>query len=322
MSVLINPRAAIDRSYRSTMSSVHLPGEQYTDPPGDPGLFGPESAIWKIHSDVSGVIGGVSGLILGALNEPVTHGTNRFSDYLQDPLKRLGFTASFVVGVTFGATPVAERLIATVRTMHRRVHGTMPDGRPFSASGSDDIIWVGVTQAYSTVRAHLRYHPAPLRGADLDRYFAEYAIIIEKLGATDPPRDLAGVEDYLATMRPRLTVSEEVLETVRFLRNPYGANAAAKAGSLVINRAATDLLPDWAKRLLGLTPRSPLGPLVARAGGHALVRTLRHSVRRPYLEEAHARCAAARTASPAPGPASPGDLAPAAPQAPPVTTPE
>src|SRR4051794_40307135 len=133
---LISPRTAINRSYWSTLAAARLPGEQYTDPPGDPGLFGPDSAIWYVHGDVSGVLGGVSGLMLGALNEPVTHGTNQNSDYLHDPLKRLGFTASFVTGVTYGATPVAERLIGTVRKMHRRVRGTMPDGRPYSASGS------------------------------------------------------------------------------------------------------------------------------------------------------------------------------------------
>jgi uncharacterized protein (DUF2236 family) len=292
MIALISPRSAIDRSYTSIMARAHLPGEQYTDPPGDPGLFGPDSAIWKVHSDVSGVIGGISGLILGALNEPVTYGTNRFSDYMRDPLKRLGLTASFVVGVTFGATPVAERLIETVRKMHRPVRGTMPDGRAFSASGSDDINWVGTTQAYSIARAHLRYHPHPLRGADLDRYFAEYAVISERLGAEGPPRSMAEAEEYLERMRPRLTVSEEVLETVRFLRRGYGPNAPARAASLVLNRASTDLLPDWAKRLLGLAPRTPVTPVLARAGGHVLTRMLRLSVSQPYLEQAHARCAA------------------------------
>lgn len=289
---LISPKAVINRSYWRTMASARLPGEQYTDPPGDPGLFGPDSAIWKVHSDVSGVIGGISGLMLGALNEPVTYGTNRFSDYQRDPIKRLGFTASFVTGVTFGSTPVAEGMIATVRRMHERVRGTTPDGRPFSASGSDDIIWVGATQAYSIARAHQRYHPDPLRGADLDRYFADYAIISEKLGAVDPPRSRAEVEDYLATMRPRLGVNDEVRETVRFLRRPYGANAGAKAASLVLNRAATDLLPQWAKRMLALEPRTPVTPLAARIACHALMRTLRFGVRRRYLEEAYARCAA------------------------------
>lgn len=287
--MIVNPRTAIDTSYWAMMASVHLPGEQYTEPVGDPGLFGPGSAIWKVHGDVSGVVGGVSGLLLGTLNEPVTYGTNQFSDYTRDPIKRLGFTASFVMGVTYGSTPVAEKLIETVRLMHKRVHGTMPDGRTFSATRSADIIWTGATQAYAVARAHQRYHPAPLRGPELDRYFAEYAVIAEKLGAVDPPRSRADMADYFATMRPRLTVSEEVLEAVRFLRAPYGNDPVTRASSVVLNRAATDLLPGWAKRLLGLRSRTPVGPLAARAAGHALTRMLRYGVRHRMIEEAHVR---------------------------------
>jgi uncharacterized protein (DUF2236 family) len=291
-------RTAIDDAYQAMLAGAHLPGEQYTEPVGDPGLFGPGSAIWKVHGDVSGVVGGVSGLLLGALNEPVTYGTNRFSDYQRDPIKRLGFTSSFVRGVTFGSTQAAEKLIETVRAMHKRVRGTMPDGRSFSATDSADIIWTGATQAYSIARAHLRYHPDPLRGADLDRYFAEYAVISLRLGAVDPPRSRADVEDYFVTMRPRLTVSEEVLETVRFLRSAYGSNPVSRAASLVVNRAATDLLPEWAKTLLGLRARDPLTPLATRAAAHLLIGTLRYGVRSRMIEQAHARVQVTREASP------------------------
>jgi uncharacterized protein (DUF2236 family) len=286
---VIDVRGEIDKAYWRTLASVHLPGEQYSEPVGDPGLFGPDSAIWYVHGDVTGVVGGVSGLLLGTLNEPVTHGTNRFSDYLQDPLRRLGFTASFVLGVTYGSTPVAEKLIATVTAMHQRVHGTMPDGRPFSATSSPDIIWTGVTQAYAVARAHSVYHPRPLRGRDLDRYFAEYALISQKLGATDVPASRSDVRDYFATMRPRLTVSEETLRAIRFLRSPYGRDPLTRASSQTISRVATELLPPWARDLLGLRSRTPFGPLAARTAGHALTSVLRAGVRYRQIDEAYAR---------------------------------
>ncbi|GAB3276423.1 oxygenase MpaB family protein [Actinocorallia lasiicapitis] len=285
----MNPRSAIDDAYWAMLAAAHLPGEQYTEPIGDPGLFGPGSAIWYVHGDVSGVLGGVSGLLLGTLNEPVTHGTNQHSDYLQDPIRRLGFTASFVMGVTYGSTPVAEKLTGTIRAMHKRVHGTMPDGRPYSATSSADIIWTGVTQAYSAARAHVRYHPKPLKGADLDRYFADYAVISEKLGATDVPSSRSDIADYFAMMRPRLTVSEETLHAVRFLRGAYGSDKATQLGSQLLSRAATELLPPWAKTLLGLSPRTPIAPLAARAAGHALTRTLRYGVTWRPIIEAHTR---------------------------------
>ena len=293
----MNLRSKIDESYWSLLAAAHLPGEQYTEPVGDPGYFGPDSAIWYVHGDVSGVIGGVSGLLLGTLNEPVMHGTNQHSSYLQDPIKRLGFTASFVLGVTYGSTPVADKLVGIVRNMHKRVQGAMPDGRPYSATRSEDIIWTGVTQAYSTLRAHVRYHPKPLRGKDLDRYLADYAVINERLGANaaDIPKSREEVEDYFAMMRPRLTVSEETLEAVRFLRGAYGNDKLTQVSSQIISRVATDLLPDWAKRLLGLKPRTPVTPLLARAAGIAITRTLRYGVRHRSIEEAHARVGAPYT---------------------------
>ena len=285
----MNLRAMIDESYWSLLAATHLPGEQYTEPAGDPGLFGPGSALWYVHTDITGVLGGVSGLLLGTLNEPVTHGTNQHSDYLQDPIRRLGFTASFIRGMSFASTPVAEKLAEIVRKMHTRVHGTMPDGRPYSATESADIIWTGTTQAYQAARAHLRYHPRPLKGKGIDEYFAQYAVISEKLGATDVPKSRADVEDYFAMMRPRLTVSEETLEAVGFLRGPYGEDRVSQAATQLVSRVATDLLPGWAKRLLGLHPATPLTPLAARAAGIAITRTLRYGVHQRYVEQAHHR---------------------------------
>ncbi|ROO89847.1 uncharacterized protein (DUF2236 family) [Actinocorallia herbida] len=285
----MNLRKQIDDSYWGMLAAAHLPGEQYTEPVGDPGLFGPGSAVWYVHGDVSGVLGGVSGLLLGTLNEPVTHGTNQHSNYLQDPIRRLGFTSSFVSGMSYAATPVAEKLAGIVRTMHKRVHGTMPDGRPYSATSSADIIWTGITQSAQAAKAHQRYHPKPLDGKGLDEYFAQYAVVSEMLGATDVPKSRADVADYFAMMRPRLTVSEETLEAIGFLRGPVGGDATTRYSTQVISRVATDLLPSWAKRLLGLSPRTPVGPLAARAAGYALTRTLRFGVHQRIVEEAHAR---------------------------------
>lgn len=286
---MLNLRKQIDDSYWGMLAAAHLPGEQYSEPVGDPGLFGPGSPVWYVHGDVSGVLGGVSGLLLGTLNEPVTHGTNQHSDYLQDPIRRLGFTSSFVSGMSYASTPVAEKLAGIVRTMHKRVHGTMPDGRPYSATSSADIIWTGITQSYMAAQAHLRYHPRPLGPEGIDEYFAQYGVVSEMLGATGVPQSLREAEDYLEDMRPRLTVSEETLEALSFLRGPVGGDPASRYGTQLISRIATELLPDWAKRLMGLQPRLPLTSPALRLAGHTLTRTLRWGVHQRNVAEAHDR---------------------------------
>ena len=48
----------------ASLSVDRLPFEQYTDPPGDLGLFGPGSATWRVHGDPSMLIGGLCRLLL------------------------------------------------------------------------------------------------------------------------------------------------------------------------------------------------------------------------------------------------------------------
>lgn len=246
-------RAPIAKGWNAAIGTASLPGVQFTDPPGDPGLFGPDSAIWYIHSDVSTLIGGLSGLLLGGLHHPTLHGTNQHSSYTDDPLARLGRTASFVNAMTWGSVPVVERTCDIVRKMHRRVHGTMPDGRPYDANDDDQLIWTAMTQAHSIVRAHLRYHPSPLSGQRLDEYYSQYAEFAIKLGATKPvPSTVEEVDDYFRDMRPLLSFADETADLVEFFRRPIGRDPVTKSASLLINRAAFESLPRWAKRLYGI----------------------------------------------------------------------
>jgi uncharacterized protein (DUF2236 family) len=270
-------KRGITQTWAKSLNSDSLPGEQYTDPPGDPGLFGPDSVIWYVHDDPSGVVGGVMGLILGSLHEPTMHGTNKHSVYKDDPSGRLGRTVSFINAMAFASTPVAEKMAQTVRRMHKHVQGTMPDGRPYSATASENVIWTGVTQAYGIIQAHLRYHPSPVSPADVDRYFAEYAVITEKLGATGVPKSASEVDEYFAVMRPQLTYSEETAEVVGFFTRPFGRTGTARAGSRLLSKAAFDLLPRWAARLYRLDSK-PFDQLVTRQSMRVMFQLLRDAV--------------------------------------------
>ncbi|MFC0116202.1 oxygenase MpaB family protein [Kibdelosporangium aridum] len=277
LAMMGNLKRGIALTWAKALNADKLPGEQYTGPAGDPGLFGPKSVMWYVHDDPSGVVGGVMGLILGSLHEPTMHGTNKHSVYKDDPLGRLGRTVSFVNTMCWASTPVAEKMVQTVRRMHKHVHGTMPDGRTYDASSSEDLTWTGVTQAYGIIQAHLRYHPRPVSKADVDRYYAEYAVITEMLGATDVPKTAADVEAYFAEMRPQLTFSEETADVVRFFTGPIGKSATARAGSKLLNKAAFDLLPPWAKKLYRL-PDNPIDQMITRRSLRVLLQLLRDSV--------------------------------------------
>jgi uncharacterized protein (DUF2236 family) len=308
LSALIEaPKTAIKQTWWKTLTADGLPGVQFSEPAGDLGLYGPGSAIWYVHSDVVGLVGGLSGLLLGALHQPTMHGTNQHSSYSDDPLARLGRTASFVNAMTWGPMPVVERTCDMVRKMHRHVHGEMPDGRPYAADNSDQLIWTAMTQSHSIMRAHLRYHPKPVSGTRIDDYYREYAQFAIRLGASKPvPSSREQIEDYFRDMRPLLTFAEETADLADFFRQPVGNSPVARTASVVITRAAFDTMPSWAKRLYGLRSTGPMWAIprvidtqLTRQSALLLLGTLRWGLGEPYIQaEARERCLASPATAP------------------------
>ena len=288
------PQRLLAANVQSLFERDRFPQEQYRDPPGDPGLFGPESVTWYVHGDASMIVGGVAALMLQALHPLAMAGVAEHSNFKEDPLGRLSRTSSFVTATTYGSTEVAESLIAAVREVHTRVHGVAPDGRPYSAEDPALLRWVHVAEVASFLRAHRRYHPRPVRGDDLDRYFDETAVVAERLGAPDVPRSRAEVSEYLRAVRSELVAGDQALDTMRFLQRPFGPNPLVKAGSQVVVQAAQDLLPPWARELYGLRRLPLLDAAALRPATFAAFTALRAVLGPPPVPaEARARCTAA-----------------------------
>jgi uncharacterized protein (DUF2236 family) len=232
-------------------------GEGATDldtPPGDPGLFGPGSAAWRVHSDFTAMItGGIAALFLQMLHPGALAGVWDHSRWREDTFGRLRRTAQFVGGTTYGGTAEAERLIAKVRGIHAHVHGQLPDGTPYSADDPDLLAWVHVTEMRCFLEARLRYGPGPLPDGDEDLYFAETAIIARKLGATWLPETLAEADDYLARVRPELRYDDRTSEVAGALRAQSAPNPLLALPGRLFLRAGIALLPDWAAEMHGFS---------------------------------------------------------------------
>jgi uncharacterized protein (DUF2236 family) len=306
LALATSPRDAIKATWIKTVNADSLPGVQFSEPAGDRGLYGPGSAIWYVHSDVVTLVGGLSGLLLGALHQPTMHGTNQHSSYSDDPLARLGRTASFVNAMTWGAMPVVDRTCDMVRKMHKLVEGSMPDGREYSANAPDQLVWTAMTQAHSIMRAHLRFHPKPLSGERIDEYYAQYAQFAIRLGADIPvPSNRTEVDDYFTDMRPYLTFAEETAELADFFRRPFGPDPLAKAASIAITRAAFDTMPGWAQRLYGIRSASRLSAIpkridaiATRRAARLVLSVLRWGIEEPTIQiEARERSEAAEPAA-------------------------
>jgi uncharacterized protein (DUF2236 family) len=158
---------------------------------------------------------------------------------------------------------MAETAVAQVRSVHERVHGIAPDGRPYSANDAHLLSWVQLTLVDSFLRAYQRYGATPLPVADADRYVAEQSVLARRIGAVtpDPPTTVVDLNDQLEGFRPELAATSAAREAVRFLLVPPMALAARGPYSMFA-AAAVGLLPGYVRRALWL-PRLPITESVA-----------------------------------------------------------
>lgn len=265
----------------------------------DTGLFGPDSACWKVHGDLTSMmVGGIAALYLQMLHPGALAGVWDHSDFRKDMLGRLRRTARFIAGTTYGDRAEAQGLIDRVRGIHAQVTGTLPDGRPYSADDPALLTWVHVAEVSSFLAAYLRYVDPAFPAEEQDRYYRETAEIARRLGATDVPGSRDQVAAYLEAVRPQLRHDLRTRAVAAALASAPAPSVAAAPAMAAAFDAARDLLPPWAAELHGFR-LSGARRAVARAGVQALGRGMRWAL--VNSAEARARRRAAELAREAAG---------------------
>ncbi|KXW75149.1 hypothetical protein JL15_24040, partial [Mycolicibacterium phlei DSM 43071] len=154
---------------------------------------------------------------------------------------RLGHSIAFFIGTAYGSTETAERLAKTVRAMHHTIKGTRPDGARYDADDPEWLRWNYATVVWGLATAHELYHPNPLRGKDIDRYYKEFVRVGHALGGTDLPETKAETLECLESYLPRLALT-------------HGAAVATGPDlppvQAALNWAIRDTMPKWAKQLI------------------------------------------------------------------------
>lgn len=272
-----------------SMTGLALGQLDLENPKGDPGLFGPQAVCWRVHGDFpSMLIGGVCALMLQMLHPRVLAGVWDHSNFRQDMLGRLRRTGQFISGTTFGSTRDANWLIDKVRNIHLQVTGTAPDGTAYAASDPQLLTWVHVAEVSSFLAAHLRYLNPDLSLEDQDRYYAETAIVAERLGARDVPRSTQQVMDYLQQMRPQLRCDERACEVLRILQGAPAPSRLAKPMGNLMMQAGIELLPEWASAMFNIR-QTEFRRKMIRAGINRTAPVLRWAVRNASIHRAKRR---------------------------------
>jgi uncharacterized protein (DUF2236 family) len=231
-----------------------------------PGWFEPDGVVWRVHGDLSTLVGGVAALLGQAAHPLALAGVRRHSSYLDDPWKRLAGTARWLVVTTFGSAELAEREAGRVRRRHAVVRGTLPDGRAYSAGDPELLRWVHLafTDAFLAAQQAV--------GRDLtgrfgrcwpDAYVADWVRASGALGATDLPGSARELSEALDAYRPHLEPVPADLRT--FLAAPPGLGTAERVFYRGLSGAAALVVSPAVASFADVPGRPHGGPVRLRA---------------------------------------------------------
>src|SRR6476659_7521955 len=253
-------------------------GMEFAGPAGDPGWFGPGSAVWHVHSHTEALVFGLQCAAYLERLDPSIYWMGMHHSRLvkrdadtgeaipvidrNGAAVRLGHSIAFFIGTAYGSTACAERLAKSVRAMHHTIKGTRPDGARYDADDPDWLRWNYATVVWGLATAHELYHPQPLRGKKLDRYYGEFVRVGHALGGTDLPTTKAETLDCLESYLPKLALTHgaAMFTGPNLLNNPDVPQEAK-----FFDWAIRDSMPDWAAQMLGYQPPHQIERAARRA---------------------------------------------------------
>jgi uncharacterized protein (DUF2236 family) len=265
-------RRALVRQVRGTFNDQSK-GEKPV-PASEQALFAPGSVIRRVHGDVTSMmVGGIAALLTQMLHPKALGGVWDHSDVAEDQLGRLRRTARFIAITTFGHRDSAMAAIEKVKSIHRQVSGSLPDGTQYCATDPWLLAWVHVAGALNFLDAWRRYAEPRMSSADQDRYFCESGEIARLLDADPVPRSRLEAERLIRQFRPELKTDERTLAFRDLvLKTPAKSLGEAPVQLLLMN-AAVDLMPRFAREMHQLS--QPLGTPFVRGATYGVARTIR-----------------------------------------------
>lgn len=267
-----NLRARVDTAIFTRVAGpdAFAERERIHHTPG-PRWFSAEAAIRRVHDNPSMYPGGIRALLLQSLHPLAMAAVAEFSDYRSDVWGRLARTSTFLATTTFGTADDAQFAVDRVRAIHARVSGTTPDGRSYRAADPHLLTWIHVAETDSFLAAHTAYGRDPLTAAQRDAYVADAARVARALGAVEVPETTADLAAALERYRPELACTEAARDVAKLLLREPPLPALVRPPYRVLAAAAVELLPHWARDLLGVPARGALRRTAVRGAARAIL---------------------------------------------------
>jgi uncharacterized protein (DUF2236 family) len=153
----------------------------------DEGFFGPDSLSWKVHREITVLLGGARALLMQAAHPLVIAGARETGFYERNPWKRLERTLQLTYTITFGTREESQRAADRINDVHSRVNGTDPvTGKHYDAFDPALLLWVHACLVDSALLFEERTVGA-LDEAGRDQFHREQMLVAEMLRT---PRDI------------------------------------------------------------------------------------------------------------------------------------
>jgi uncharacterized protein (DUF2236 family) len=176
---------------------------------------GPDSVIWRYAGDVRILAAAGYALVLQVAHPTVAAGVREHSNYAADPWGRLLRTLDYANLMVYGEAKAAATTGRRLREMHRRIGGTAPDGRSYSALEPEAWAWVHATLVEAIVAGHRRFGRR-LDARQVEQLYAEWRAIGRLVGVReqDLPTDWSGFRAYFDAMVERRLEDNDVVHGV------------------------------------------------------------------------------------------------------------
>ena len=224
----------------------------------DVGLFGADSAVWKVHGCISTLVGGIRALLMQAAHPAALTGVAEHSQYDTDPLGRLERTTRWLTITSFGSTEAIAREAERVNESHKRVIGEFKDKSgdraQYSAADPRYLLWVhcAFTDSFLRTYRELGYDTTDLG----DQYIREWARSAEPLGLSEAPLSRKEMSDEMSRFASQevgaITMTPPIVKFI--LKPPF-----SKGGLFfyaILRNAAISTIDQPFLHILGLKPRS------------------------------------------------------------------
>lgn len=234
------------------------------------GYFASDSMLRRVQGERVVMISGPRALLMQAADPLAVEGLLAHTKGMDDPYKRLERTAEVMSAIGFGTREEADRMTRRVRSMHRRVRGTLdhdvgpfPAGTPYAADDSKLLLWVLFTLVDSGIVVYERFVKR-MSAAEKEAYWSDFRIVGNLFGLADSemPANIAELDEY---RRDRYSSGELVItawarETARQIVMEPPVPVALRPLLEAANYVTVALLPRVIRDQYGFFPLPP-GPL-------------------------------------------------------------